>query len=184
MIEDEDGVENLLPPIALEAGAVIRDEKHRAQFGPTMQELLPDELERLDKETYRDNKRKKRGGRARRNAAISGQQLHEREAILTMRTSSAPATRGNKQNPTALATLVGSSGEGMIPTPEAGGRRGRRAAAVAATQATAAMLAADRALDRAEREGRDFEDEDDSDSPNRTSDPRVSARGKQGGKGC
>lgn len=175
-IADEEVAETVLPPLGPGARTVLRDPAARPQYGPILIELLPDELERLDKEHVKEPKRKRRGGRGRRAAAAAGSQAPERETPLTMRTSlTAPApnvvrnaARGNGQSQSNNAAAAASDASGN--------RRGRRAAAVAATQATAAMLAADRALDRAEREGRGIDDDEESDDDDDDSEGRPPTR--------
>lgn len=176
-VEDEDIAESILPAIQSAPRAVIRDSRGQSFFGPVALELKPDELERLDKESSKDAKKRKRGGRARRTTTSANTQ--ERETPLTMRSAplaishasaaTAHAAASNAQHAAAASASADASG---------GNRRNRRAAAVAAASATAAMLAADRALDRAEREGRDFEDDDDEDSQGRLGQNRPLARGE------
>jgi SWI/SNF-related matrix-associated actin-dependent regulator of chromatin subfamily B protein 1 len=160
-VEDEEISEILLPAVKSVPKGTRRDEKARSSYGPTVIDLLPEEVERLDKESFRDPKRKKRG-RARRVTAPTPA-VPERETPLTMRTG--VVQRVNAGISVTARTSAGNRGSQSAPAGggEAGNGRGRRAAAVAAATATAAMLAADRAADRAEREEDREVDEDEED---------------------
>jgi len=160
-VEDEEISEILLPAVKSVPRGTRRDERARSSYGPTVIELQPAELERLDKESFRDTKRKKRG-RARRIIPPTPA-APERETPLTMRTG--VVQRVNAGPEVAARPSSGNRGSQSVPSGGGGsaGSRGRRAAAVAAANATAAMLAADRAADRAEREEDREVDEDEED---------------------